>query len=127
MPRYGAHVESIARWFEVEISRGRACQPSPTGFPLATTVVADVAAPVAVLEAAQFYRGAIGDGGDAWIHRQSIGGSDVFFVHLGTDGDEGALEVFDVSGSSVASAYLDGQTVTWQETDVVRTRFVHDE
>ncbi len=119
-------MDPIRRWFDETISKGRACQPSPTCFPLESTVVADAAAPAAALEAARFYRDVIGDCGDAWIHRQAIGGTDVFFVHLGTDGDESAIEVFDALGAHLGSAFLVGDSVTWEATDAVRARFVFE-
>lgn len=116
-------MSDIRAWFEAQLGAGRSAQPSPDGFPLATTVVADDQAPEAVRAARTFYRDACFDWGDAWIHRQPIGSRDVFFVHAGTDGDEGALEVFDGSGTLLDAAFVDGQHVEWEAREAVRARF----
>jgi hypothetical protein len=110
-------------WFEQQIGNGRASQPSSTSFPLAATQVSDLDAPPAVRDARDHYRAACSDWGGAWIHRQAISSHEVFYVHVGTDGDDGALEIFDTAGNLLDAAFVDGQTITWEDRSAIRLRF----
>ena len=112
----------IRAWFEDAIASGRAAQPSATGFPLAATVVDAATVPGPVAEARAFFHEAYFDWGGAWIHRQRIGAVEVFYVHVGTDGDGGWLEVFDDGGRFLMAASLDGTRLVWEPREVARAR-----
>ena len=110
-------------WFERTIGAGRAAQPTDRGFPSRASLVdvATLAAPIR--EAVAYYNAACFDFGRAWAHREVDGDHSFIFVHVGTDGDEGALEVYSVDGALLDAALLDGTTVTWRPRNVVRERF----
>lgn len=116
-------MSDVRAWFEQQIGRGRAAQPSRNLFPSEASVVAAADAPPAVQQACDFYQQTCFDWGGASIHRER----DMWFVHVGTDGDDGALEVFDTAGSLLDAAFIDGQKVTWEDQAAVRARFVRNE
>jgi hypothetical protein len=115
-------MDELRAWFEAATASGRAAQPSATSFPLAATLAAELSIPGAVAEARAFYAEACFDWGGASVHRQRIGSREVFFVHVGTDGDSGWLEVFDDTGAFLLAASLDGTRLVWEPRDVARAR-----
>jgi hypothetical protein len=120
-------MNELRAWFEAAAATGRAAQPSATRFPLESTLADAASVPAAVAAAQAFYAAACFDWGAAWIHRQRIGAADVFYVHVGTDGDGGWLEVFDDAGTFLLAASLDGDRIIWETRDVARARIASGE
>lgn len=119
-------MDEIRAWFEAA-ARGRAAQPSPTSFPREETLASEADIPGAVAEARAFYIEACFDWGGAWVHRQRIGARDVFYVHVGTDGDAGWLEVFDAAGVFLLAGSFDGKRLVWEPREVARGRVASGE
>ncbi|WAS97988.1 hypothetical protein [Nannocystis punicea] len=115
-------MDELRAWFEATAAEGRAAQPSPTRFPLRATLAAEATIPASVAEARAFYAGACFDWGGAWVHRQRIGAREVFFVYVGTDGDDGWLEVFDEAGVFLFAGSFTGTRLIWEPRDAARAR-----
>ena len=120
-------MNDVQAWFDTEIRRFRAAQPSTKGFPSQTSVMPRGEIPPTVAESRDFFNDAVSDWGAASVHRQTIGPRDVLYVHVGTDGDQGWLEVFDERGEFLCAAAIEGNEVEWESREDARKRLPADE
>jgi hypothetical protein len=112
----------VQTWFDTEIRRFRAAQPSTKGFPSQASLMPRSEIPATVAEARDFFNDSVSDWGAASVHRQTIGARDVLYVHVGTDGDAGWLEVFDATGTFLCAAAIEGNEVEWESREAARER-----
>ena len=86
-----------------------------------------VAVPATVAESEKWWWERLSDFGGAWSLQYDVGGETCFMVFVGTDGDDGAVELFDASGAPLDCAFLDGRTIQWASIEDVRARFPEPE
>jgi hypothetical protein len=79
--------------------------------------------PASVTASTAWYWEHLADCGGAWSLRYDVDGVALFLVFCGTDGDEGAVEIFDTAGHPLASAFLCGSEQIWEAQAEIRRRF----
>lgn len=118
-------MQDAKAWF-IEHYQSPICEPSAGLFPDPRygCEALGVNAPPEVQASTQWYWDKLADFGGAWSLRYQTEQGAVFVVFCGTDGDEGAVELFDATGRPLASAFLSGDGMHWEPRDAIRNRFV---
>lgn len=87
-----------------------------------------VTPPESVLARRRWYRARLGDFGDAWVlaydptYDASLERA-VFVIFVGTDSDDGAVEIYDVDGTLLECAILDGESIRWNASAAMSEHF----
>ncbi len=79
--------------------------------------------PAPVHASMAWYWEALSDFGGAWSLRYDVEGVEIFLVFCGTDGDEGAVEIFNSEGELLTSAFLLGDEQIWETPEQIQSRF----
>lgn len=105
------------------------CQPSDEHFPHLSHRCQElkIEAPQAVTQSHDWWWETLSDFGGAWTLCYEVEQTRLFVVFVGTDGDEGAVELYDEQGGLLDAAFLDGDLQTWESIDQVRARFIFEE
>ena len=115
-------------WFQSSYVRP-VCQPTTDDFPHQhrQCKIIGVEPPENVKKSHDWWWETLSDFGGAWMLQYDVEGSSIFVVFVGTDGDEGAVELYDSAGVLFAAAFLNGDEQTWEPIEAVRARFEWDE
>ncbi len=111
-------------WF-IEKYQQPIAQPSEGLFPdmRDTCKSLGITPPASVKASNDWYWDTLSDFGGAWSLHYDVDGVSLFVVFCGTDGDEGAVEIFDATGEALCSAFLCGDDQTWEPQEAIRRRF----
>ena len=122
------------RWFSELFFASPVCQPCADQFPHTHRLCRElgIEPPATVTRRQRWYADRLGDIGAAWIlmyDAQADPALDatLFMIFVGTDGDDGAVELYDEHGELLGCAFLDGYRAAWGELDAMGEHFPEQE